>query len=310
MFANIFRQRYLSSLQDHFRSFYDDFCQYGDIETATHCLYFIPGIDGAPGQIRYGFPALVKLFGHTIYLRSLYLPEFSAQSSIWEKYSIANVEKKTNQIVHDLVELSQKFSKIMVVCSSNGFYDFLHATKRLPDIVQSKLVLFWLSCSPDHFSPSPWESIFFKLNGFVHENHQWVAFPNNNWMKWINPETASRYKWTYNKPAKYFYKQDIESRFHLWGSLWSYFSRSCFNECLMHLKKDFTQPLNIPTYLLAAEKDGYWQGKSTNDMVALTNKFVNDPNILFKPSSHLWVLTPNHIYELLQMAKKDLNISE
>ncbi len=308
MLARLFKKHYLMGLKSGFPSFYDDFYQYGNIETAKNCLYFIPGIDGSPGQLRYGFPALVKIFGNSLYSQALFLPEFSVKTPIWDKYTIENLEKKSEKIISDITFLSEKFEKIMIVCSSNGFYDFLRIHQKLPATVSKKLVLFWLSCAPDYFDDTRWESIFFKLNGFIHKDYRWIALPNNSWLKWINPEVSTRYKWKHFKPAKYYYKHDIESRFYLLGSTWSYFSLKCFNDCLDHLKRDVDAKINIPTYLLAGENDGYWQGKSSEDMARLANQFIVNPHIIFKPSSHLWVLMPNYIHELMELAKKHSDI--
>jgi hypothetical protein len=126
-----FQRTYLASLRQY-QHFYDDFSEYGHAGSARHAFYFIPGINGTPGQIRFAFPSLIKRFGRDLYIRGCFLPEFSALRPMWEKYTIANVLKKRAQISRDLEEMLGRFSRVNVLVSSNGLYDFVAIWNCLP----------------------------------------------------------------------------------------------------------------------------------------------------------------------------------
>jgi hypothetical protein len=301
MLSEQFKSAYLTSLTNNFRSFYDDVHEYGNPKS-SHCIYFIHGTDGAPGQIRFSLPAASRFFNADMYVKGLFTPEFSCRNPIWEKYSVANLEKKVATIINDLNILAQRYSTVMVFCSSNGFYDFYAATAGLSAATKASLKLFWVACAPDRFEDTHWEGLFFRLNGFVHKDCSWVALPNSNYLRWFNPEVPYRYKCRAQKPYKYLYKHDIESRFFMYGSLWSYFSITCFNDCLSYLTNHSNEKLTIPTYVLTAEYDGYWQGKTMSDMRQIMQRYIENPIILSRPTSHLWIAAPEHVYALLQKA--------
>lgn len=301
MLARQFKTAYIHSLSNHFRSFYDDVHEYGNPHS-THCIYFIHGIDGAPGQIRFALPAASRFFHTDIYVKGLYTPPFSARNAIWEKYTIANLDTRIAKIVEDLTALAERYGKVMVFCSSNGFYDFYAAASQFNATTRASLTLFWVACAPDRFADTHWEKIFFRLNGHVHQDYRWMALPNSNYLRWLNPEVPYRHRCHAQTPPKYFYKHDMESRFFLYGSLWSYFSIGCFNDCLAHLTSHSTEKLKMPTYVLAAEYDGYWQGKDLASMKEMMGRYIENPIVLSRPTSHLWVAAPEHVYALLQKA--------
>jgi pimeloyl-ACP methyl ester carboxylesterase len=304
MFSSHFKKAYLVSLTNNFRSFYDDVCEYGNPKSAN-CIYFIHGLDGSAGQIRFALPAVSRFFNGDIYIKGLYTAEFSCRNRIWEKYTRTNLEKRVATIAADLTALAQQHKTVMVFCSSNGFYDFYAAASKLSAATKASLTLFWVACAPDRFEDTNWEKLFFKLNGFIHQDYRWVALPNSNYLRWFNPEVAYKQASKAQKPHKYFYKHDLESRFFKYGSLWSYFSIASFNDCLSHLIDHATDKLTIPTYVLAAKYDGYWQGKTVLDMQKIIAKYVEKPDILVRPTSHLWVAAPEHVYALLQTALGD-----
>lgn len=300
-----FKAAYLASLTSSFRSFYDDMHEYGDIK-ANNCIYFIHGIDGSPGQVRFALPAASRFFHLDVYIKGLYTPEFSCRSPIWDKYTRANLDRKVAKITEDLTKLASRFGKVSVFCSSNGFYDFYAAYPRLSVDTKAALTLCWVACAADHFDDTRWERIFFRLNGFVHGNNRWVALPNNNWLGWLNPEVPYRHRSKAEKPGKCFYKQDMESRFFSHGSLWSYFSLGCFNDCLDYLISQSCEKLTIPTYVLAAEYDGYWKSKTLPERQRVIEKYVENPVMLLRPTSHLWVASPEHVYTLFEKAFPEL----
>lgn len=94
MYSRSFQEAYLKSLADDYSLFYDDFYEYGNRTEAKHAIYFIPGLNGAPGQVRLAMPAIKKIFDEQPYIKCLYLDEFAAQVPVWEKYTLLNMEKK------------------------------------------------------------------------------------------------------------------------------------------------------------------------------------------------------------------------
>ena len=150
VFSRSFQASYKQSLSD-FRHFYDDIHIYGELESAEQVFYMIPGLNGSPGQVRFVLPALFQTYGQKIFVRCCYLDEFSVRLPIWEKYTLANVEKKRQKIASDLQALAKATSKdLNIIISSNGFYDFLFALDLIgdPSLVK-RLVIGWAACSPD-----------------------------------------------------------------------------------------------------------------------------------------------------------------
>ena len=237
-FKSMFKNQYLKSLHRDFRFYYDDIHEYGDRRKSKHAFYFVPGINGTPGQIRFAFPAIGRHFAPNTFIKCLYLPEFSAQKPIWEKYTIANVVKKKWKIADDLNEMTDIPGKIYVVASSNGFYDFLHAYDSISNAAKEKIILIWTACAPDHYNSAVFHKLFYKINGFKFNDHEWVAFPNSNILKFINPETSTTYTGTYNGQSKTYFKTDLESRFCCFNTNWYYLSISCYNQCLSHILKN------------------------------------------------------------------------
>ncbi|MEE9354063.1 MAG: hypothetical protein V3U75_00580 [Methylococcaceae bacterium] len=297
-----FKTNYLKSLTEDYKFYYDNLAVYGQQKPDNPTFYFIPGINGVPGQIRFALPALHRQFGHEIFIQCLNLPEFSAQTPIWEKYTLANITKKASAIAHDLNSMSFCRDQLMVVASSNGFYDFLHAYGQLTDETREKIRLFWVASAPDSFQPTRWHDFFYRLNGFEHNDHQWVAFPNHNLLKRLNPETSTSFNWTHQKPHKKLMKHDLESRFRCFGVYWGYASISCFNEMLQYCISQLEQPITIPTFILTAQNDGYWQGASQQAITQNLTQYVENPDILFEDRSHLWVVTPENLTKLLRLA--------
>ncbi len=301
MLAELFKRKYLASLE-RFALFYDDFAEYGDRD-APLAFYFVPGIDGVPGQVRFALPMLLRTVGAHIYVRSLHLDEFSAKRPIWEKFTPANVDKKRERIVADLDGLAGRHDKLFVMCSSSGFYDFLSAYGELSAAVRERSTLLWVAVAPDHFRSSPWENIFFRINGFVHGGHRWFAAPNHNWLRWVNPETTTSHTWKSGSTRKVFYKNDLESRLDLLGMQWSYNSLGAFNECLAHAIGRSRFPIDIPAFILVATADGYWQGRPQSDIDALLDRYLSRKQVLRRRASHLWVLTPDNMRDLLELAR-------
>ncbi|XCN74752.1 MAG: hypothetical protein Q3M24_08415 [Candidatus Electrothrix aestuarii] len=286
------------SLQNDYRQFYDDFFEYGNSSAET-ALYFIPGINGVPGQIRFALPSLMKRYGTDIYVRCLNVPEFSAKNPIWEKYSLANMERKRARLISDLNALGERYKQVKIIVSSNGIYDFMFALRGLDQSLLEKSVLFWVAVAPDSFDPTPWEKFFYRLNGFQEDGHKWFAVPNSNMLKIFNPEVSVWHQWKGRGITKKWTKTDIEMRFRCFGMLWMYVSISRFNEILAYVRKDATFPITIPSYILAATADGYWQGKPQSEITKLIDRYFVDKEVLYRKASHLWVLTPDNLDDLL-----------
>ena len=298
-----FLKAYESSLKNVYRYFYDDLDVYGDIN-ADHAIYFIEGIGGVPGQIRFAIPSLIRYFGTNIYIKSLNLKEFSSQEYIWNKYTLENIDKKRDKIISDLNSLAKKHERITIVVSSNGFYDFLYAYSKLNKTLLKKAELVWCAVAPDHFLPTKWENFFYRLNGFTKDGHRWFAFPNNNILKFLNPELKLNHKWENSGLKKTFNKNDLEFRFKCYGLWWGYASVSCFNEMLKHITENSKYPIVIKSYILVAATDGYWQGKPVSEIQKHLDKYLTNKEVMYKKASHLWLLMPDNITEILHLMKK------
>ena len=200
----------------------------------------------------------------------------------------------------DLVELTEQFPKVKVVVSSSGFYDFLATNKFLQDI-KDNLTLYWVSCAPDSVSESKWGNFFYKLNGFTYSDHKWFAYPNLQILKLLNPECSPRKVWRDQDQKNVFYKNDLESRFYCYGFLWDYISADCFNFVLrsnLDLFHQSPEPIDIETHVLAATKDGYWDDSRPANIERTVDKYILNKRILYKETSHLWVVTPENLSEL------------
>ncbi len=300
IFTDKFIEAYAQALREDYRFFYDDFDEYGkkDVETA---IYFIPGINGTPGQIRFIIPSILKNFGKDVFIKSCQLDEFAADKFIWDKYKLENLDKRKDCIVTDLNNLAKKHKRVLIFASSNGFYDFVHAYPDLSDELKQKIEVFWSAVAPDTFEPTVWEKVFSKINGFKIGEDQWFAFPNHNLLKFFNPETSMSHKWKHNHHKKIFQKADLEFRFNCFGFWWGYASIDRFNKVLNYLTRNHNKKIDVPVNFLIATSDGYWQGKSRGEIEKLLDKYCsNKKQIVYKKTSHLWVVVPNNLVNLDQ----------
>lgn len=305
VFARHFRQSYLQSLRDY-RFFYDDLTEVGNAAEARHVFYFVPGINGTPGQMRFLLPSLTRVFGSSLYLKALHLPEFSARVPTWDKYSPANVDRKIAQLRADLRGLLARFERFAVLCSSNGFYDFAAAVGEFDtEEIESRVQLVWGACAPDQFGSTRWEKVFFPLTGFEHEGHRWWAYPNHNAFTAFNPETSISFSWRDGGPRPLF-KADLESRFRCLGLQWDYVSPSQLGQAARHAVAQIRRPWRAPAQALVAEHDGYWQGRSRDDIEHCIRRYLPDAHCEFKPTSHLWVVNPTNVTELFERLKPRL----
>lgn len=303
LFARAFRARYLRSL-DAYRFFYDDLAALGDPDDAEHVFYFVPGLNGTPGQIRFILPSLIHVFGSRIFVQALHLTEFSARRPTWEKYTPANLDRKLVRLRADLLALLARHERLTVIASSSGFYDFAAAAGRLPLAdLQERLHVVWGACAPDHLEPTPWERVFYPLNGFNHQGHRWFAYPNHNALQLFNPETSHTNFWRHRDQYRLFRKSDLESRFRFGGIEWDYVSPSQLGAALRHVVRQIQRPLPLAAHALVASNDGYWQGQSPDAIERTIRKYLPDASILFRPASHLWVVTPTYVTELLRSVK-------
>jgi hypothetical protein len=303
MLTPLFQAAYRRSL-NHFKLFYDDFCLYGN-PSARHVFYFIPGIDGTCGQIRFCLPSIFRVFGPDIYIKCLLLDEYSASRPIWEKITIPNAIKRKERIAADLNQLAEKYDKITIVCSSNGFYDLLFAYEALNVSIKQTVKLLWVAVAPDRFEPTRWETVFYRINGHSHEGYKWWAVPEHNLFTWINPEIGKTEVWKRQGLRKVFNKSDIESRFRCFGFQWAYNSVDACNAVLEYICRNASRPLPIPSYVLVATNDGYWQGKPVAAINTLLDTYLSNKRVLYKPMSHIWVVVPDNTEELMTLLKND-----
>ena len=307
--AAAFRERYLRSLHDY-RFFYDDVNEIGNPASAEHVFYFVPGINGTPGQMRFVLPSLTRVFGSRIYLKALHVAEFSAHQPTWEKYTVPNLERKLAQLRRDLLQLLARSGHVTVIASSNGFYDFAAVAGTLPpEVVRERLHLLWGACAPDHLEPTPWEPVFYPLNGFDHQGHRWFAAPNHNALHPFNPETNTSYRWRDRWNRRRFVKVDLESRFHFLGLQWNYVSTSQLGAAVRHVVRQISGPLELPSAALVAANDGYWRGQTRDTVERTIRRYLPSCELVFKPTSHLWVVTPTHVTELLTRMQARMNLA-
>jgi hypothetical protein len=302
-FAAHFKARYLRSLDDY-KFFYDDVEEIGSPDTADYVFYFVPGISGTPGQMRFMLPSLTRVFGPRVYLKALHLAEFSAHRPIWEKYTAANLEKKLQRLREDLSALLSRHARVAVLCSSNGFYDFAAAASDFPkETLAQRVQLVWGACAPDHFEPTPWETVFFPLNGFVHYGHRWFAYPNHNAFARINPETSTSLSWRDGHQRRQLFKVDLESRFKCWGFDWDYVSPSQLGAAARYMVERASTTWEFPAEALVAANDGYWQGRPRSVVENHVRRYLPHSHIEFKPTSHLWVVNPTNLTDLFGRLK-------
>lgn len=300
MFAESFKKRYEDSIKKDYKFFYDNIDSYGDYKNSKYALYFVPGINGAPGQVRFSFPALSKIYNDTFYVKALHLPEFCVNKPVWDKYRESHIERRLEVLLNDLQFLADNFDQFIVVCSSNGFYDFMAIYSELSQEIKDKIVLSWVACAPDSFNQTKWHRFFYRINGFSDDQgYEWVAFPNHNMLKAFNPETNTHFVWDANEMRKKLFKHDLESRFLYKGIYWTYASISCFNNMLEMRKKRITQRIDIPVYTLVASNDGYWNDQDTEQIKKFVENYVETPYIHYDDRSHLWVVTPENLYNLI-----------
>ncbi len=305
LLTNQFLKKYHYSLF-YYKHFYDDFHEFGNKLESDFIFYFIPGFNGTPGQIKFGIPSILRAFGNNVYIKSCFLPEFSCNLPTWLKYTQANMELKRKAIVKDLTELAKLGKKVRVVVSSSGFYDFLSIFPKLSPI-KSQLILYWVSCAPDKVSSSPWEKVFYKINGFKFQNFKWFSYPNIQLLKFLNPECGTKKRWTSGGQRNLFRKNDLESRFYKFGIMWDYISTGLFNEFLklnLDIFKIENQKIDIETHALAATKDGFWDDSSIDNIRSTIEKYIVDAKIFYKKTSHLWIVTPEHLYEMFESSLK------
>ena len=302
-----FEAQYLRSLH-YFRYFYDDVYEYGRPDEANVALYFVPGFNGVPGQVRFALPSITSLLGNKFYIRCLYLPEFSSRTPVWKKYTEANLTLRWQRLQRDILELSERFEKLIVVVSSTGFYDFLRVHSELPYGLRRRLRLVWLACAPDALSESPWEGVFSSLSGLRRGGFRWTALPNSNLLRFLNPETRVTYRWELGEQSRTLHKQDLESRFHAFGMQWMYLSTECVNWCLQSGISGATAPIDTSTFVLAATKDGYWQGKKVTDIEEVLDRYLLRKKVFYKDASHLWVNVPENLQEVLNQALRSFAV--
>ena len=118
-------------------------------------------------------------------------------------------------------------------------------------------------------------------------------------MRFINPETTTSFKWRYGSQKKTFFKVDLESRFICFNLYWDYISVSGFNEMLAHMVRNVRGPIDVETRVLVAANDGFWQGRGRDDVMAAIERYVSPTTVTFKNASHLWVVAPENLTELL-----------
>ena len=301
LLTDVFLERYHESLF-YYKSFYDDLEQVGNPETCTEAFYFIPGFNGTPGQMRFGLPSLIKKYGNNIFLKSLYLKEFSSKRPTWMKYSGQHLQLRRLKIIQDLEEMSAKYPRIRIITSSTGFYDFLAAHSQIKKS-GCEHILYWVSCAPDQISRPFTEKIFYAVNGFNYEGNKWYAYPNQQFLRLFNPECSTHKRWRHKPQRKVFFKNDLESRFFCFGLLWDYTSWDCISKMLKNNLDAYHscgQPIELETHVMAATKDGFWDDSRPEVIEKTLDKYLVNKRVIYMETSHLWVVTPENITDLIE----------
>jgi hypothetical protein len=166
------------------------------------------------------------------------------------------------------------------------------------------VLLVWGACAPDRFEPTPWEHVFYPLNGFEHQGHRWFAYPNHNGLKIFNPETSHAFDWCDAGQNRRFRKADLESRFTVGGIEWDYVSTSQLSAATRYVVQQIRGPLRCPAHALVAANDGYWQGKPRPLVERTIRDYLPQVNLLFRPASHLWVVNPSFATDLFRQARR------
>jgi hypothetical protein len=269
----------------------------------------VPGINGAPGQIRFAIPNLVKRFGPNLHIKCLHLPAFSTRLPIWEKYRPRAIAERQQKLRADLEALLAVHEKVYVIASSNGFYDFAAAASEIGNQARARLRMLWISCAPDHFYASRWIDVFARINGFQQDGALWAAVPNHNWLRFFNPETVSEFAWKDGRVRRRLYKTDLESRFRLFGMHWAFTSPDCFNRMLKDMVERIARPVDFPTYALYGTQDGYWYGHPPDAVDTILRRYTGKFQILKRPASHLWVIAPDNLDAYLAMVQRGEGIA-
>ena len=304
-----FLERYHRSLSDY-RCYYDDITEVGNPSSASTAFYYVPGISGSPGQMRFSLPSLTRVFGARIYAKGLHTPAFSVSVPIWDKYTLRNADAKLVQLRADLLSMLERFDRFAVVCSSNGLYDFLAAASAFPGgFPESRVELVWVSCAPDEFAASPWERVFCPLNGVLVGGHRWFAYPNAGALRFVNPETAPSFVWRAGQQRRRFRKADVESRFHCFGLEWDYISASQLGSAARHVVDQISRPWGAPADVLIADNDGYWQGASLDTVTAVVRRYVPRATCTIREGSHVSVVNPTTLTDLFERLAVRLGVS-
>jgi hypothetical protein len=216
------------------------------------------------------------------------------------------MERKRVTFVNDVVGLCETFGRLTIIVSSSGFYEFLAAFTRLPDPVKARIKLAWIACAPDWSEPSQWEPFFYALNGLTWKGHRWFAYPNHNGLSFINPECSANKKWAYGPQRKIFYKNDLESRFYVWGLPWDYLSFDLYNWVTASNIELSRYPIDVECAVMVASEDGYWMGKERSEIERVIHRYLSKPTILYRNTTHLWVTVPENITALIHALHPDL----
>jgi hypothetical protein len=304
--ARHFLARYRRSLADY-RLFYDDVAEVGNPDQATHAFYYVPGISGSPGQLRLALPSLVRVFGPRIFAKGLNAADFSATRPIWEKYTVENTDRKLEQLRADLRVMLDRFEHFVVVCSSNGLYDFLAAASGfLPGELEQRTHLLWASCAPDRYEPTVWERLFFPLNGLLYGGHRWFAYPNHDALRFVNPEATSSFVWHDAHQLQRLRKADVESRFRSLSLEWDYVSTSQLGHIASYVTSRIMRPWDAPAEVLIAADDGYWQDASSAMVQNVVRRYVPRARCAVRPGTHVSVVSPGNLMELFVRVRSAL----
>mgnify|MGYP004357101429 CR=1 FL=1 len=75
---------------------------------------------------------------------------------------------------------------------------------------------------------------------------------------------------------------------------------------LGHMLRHHPGPIEIEAHVLVGANDGYWQDLTEDRVRAVIGTYLTNASFTFRPASHLWVMTPDHVAGLFDRLEATL----
>ena len=79
-------------------------------------------------------------------------------------------------------------------------------------------------------------------------------------------------------------------------------STDCYNFVLnsnLAVFRRSGEPIDLETHVLAATRDGFWDDSSQANIERTLDRYIRKRRTIYKAASHLWVVTPDNLSELM-----------